>query len=121
MPASELSVPHDLREREFPITAECTYLNAATQAPLPTSTCRAIEQATLRAQFPETRRAHVDRPVAEVARERLARLLGVGGDDLALTSNTTHGLNICARGIDWRPGDNVVLPAREFPSLLYLW
>jgi selenocysteine lyase/cysteine desulfurase len=121
MPASNLSLPHALREREFPITAEYTYLNAATQGPLPASTCRAIEQATLRAQYPETRRGHVDRPIVEVARERLARLLGVAEDDLAFTPNTTHGLNICARGIDWRPGDNVVLPAREFPSLMHVW
>ena len=43
MLASELTLPHGLREREFPITVECTYLNAATQGPLPTSTYRAIE------------------------------------------------------------------------------
>jgi selenocysteine lyase/cysteine desulfurase len=121
MPASDLGLPHDLREREFPITAEYTYLNAATQGPLPTSTCRAIEQAALRAQYPETRRGQVDRPIADVARERLARLLGVAEDDLVFTSNTTYGLNVCARGIDWRPGDNVVLPAREFPSLMRVW
>jgi selenocysteine lyase/cysteine desulfurase len=114
-------LPHDLRAREFPITAEYTYLNAATQGPLPTSTCRAIEQATIRAQFPETPRAHVDQPVADLARTRLARLLGVGADDLTFTSNTTHGLNICAHGIDWRPGDNVVLPEYEFPSLTCTW
>jgi selenocysteine lyase/cysteine desulfurase len=121
MSASEPRLPHDLREREFPITAEYAYLNAATQGPLPNSTCRAIEQATLRAQFPETRRAHVDQPIADLARSRLARLLGVGQDDLVFTPNTTHGLNICAHGIDWRPGDNVALPAREFPSLMHVW
>src|SRR5262245_44173451 len=118
--ASELT-PRALREREFPITAEYTYLNAATQGPLPNSTCRAIEQATIRAQYPDTPRAHVDQPSVDLARERLARLLRVGEDDLVFTSNTTHGLNICAQGIDWRPGDNVVLPAREFPSLTRLW
>jgi cysteine desulfurase / selenocysteine lyase len=121
MPAPELSLPLDLREREFPIIAEYTYLNAATQGPLPNSTCRAIEQAVSRAQFPETQRGRVDRPSAELARERLARLLGVAEDDLTFTANTTHGLNICARGIDWRPRDNVVLPAREFPSLMRVW
>ncbi|HWQ11289.1 MAG TPA: aminotransferase class V-fold PLP-dependent enzyme [Roseiflexaceae bacterium] len=110
-----------LRAREFPLTAEVTYLNAATQGPLPSTTCRAIEEAVRRAQFPDTARAPVDQPVAEVARARLAHLLGVSTDDLAFTANTTTGLNICARGIDWRPGDNVVLPDPEFPSLTYTW
>jgi selenocysteine lyase/cysteine desulfurase len=119
--ASEPRLPRDLREREFPITAEYTYLNTATQGPLPNSTCRSIEQALARAQYPETPRGRADQPVGELARTRLARLLGVGQDDLAFTPNTTHGLNICARGIDWRPGDNVVLPAREFPSLMRVW
>jgi selenocysteine lyase/cysteine desulfurase len=56
-----------------------------------------------------------------VARERLAALLRVDTDDLAFTLNTTHGLNICAHGLEWRPGDNVVLPAHEFPSLMHVW
>jgi selenocysteine lyase/cysteine desulfurase len=121
MSAAELTLPHDLREREFPITAGYTYLNAATQGPLPNSTRRAVEQATLRAQFPDTPRAHVDQPSADLSRARLAGLLGVGEDDLTFTPNTTHGINICARGIDWQPGDNVVLPEREFPSLMRVW
>lgn len=121
MGASELPLTHGLREHEFPISAECAYLNAATQGPLPNSTCRAIEQAAMRAQFPDTPRAHVDQPVADLARARLASLLDIGEDDLAFTPNTTHGLNVCAHGIDWRPGDNVVLPEREFPSLMRVW
>jgi cysteine desulfurase / selenocysteine lyase len=121
MVASEQTLPHDVRAREFPITAEYTYLNTATQGPLPASTCWAIEQATIRAQFPDTPRANVDQPIADLARMRVAKLLSVGEDDLTFTSNTTHGLNICAHGIDWRPGDNVVLPDCEFPSLMHVW
>jgi hypothetical protein len=60
-------------------------------------------------------------PAAQRARERLARLLHAQPDDIVWTSNTTHGLNIVAQGIDWRPGDNCVVPAGEFPSLAYAW
>ncbi len=110
-----------MREQEFPITAEHTYLNTATQGPLPASTRHALEQAVVRAQFPDTPRGRVDRPAGELARTRLAGLLHVGVDDLTFTPNTTYGLNVCAHGIDWRPGDNVVIPDREFPSLMYTW
>lgn len=110
----------DLREREFPMTSEYVYLNAATQAPLPNRTRQALEQAIARAQFPQTDRSRVTPPI-DVARARLASLLRVSETDLVFTSNTTHGLNICTRGIAWRPGDNVVLPAHEFPSVMAAW
>lgn len=109
------------RAHEFPITAEYTYLNTATQGPLPASTCRALEQALAFAQFPETPRGRSIQPIAGQARARLAGLLGVAEHDLVFTPNTTHGLNICAQGIAWRAGDNVVLPEREFPSLMRAW
>jgi cysteine desulfurase/selenocysteine lyase len=109
------------REGEFPLVLEYTYLNAATQGPLPSSTRRAIERAALRGQFPEAPRFAGGPAPAEEVRAHLARLLGAGEDDFALTPNTTYGLNICARGIEWRPGDNVVLPANEFPSVTRTW
>ncbi len=122
MSTSESTVLLDETERasEFPVVAEYTYLNAATQGPLPSRACRAIERAALQAQYGALARPQEQAP-GEVARGQLARLLGVGEDDFVFTANTTHGLNICARGIEWRPGDNVVLPAREFPSVLRTW
>lgn len=110
----------DLREQEFPVTAECAYLNTATQGPIPNRTRRAIEQAVQRAQFPGKYGPQVD-PAEALARTRLAHLFGVGADDLVFTPNTTYGLNICAHGIEWRAGDNVVIPDREFPSLAHTW
>ena len=56
-----------------------------------------------------------------VVSARLARLIGADEQDILWTGNTTHGMNICAQGIDWRAGDNVVIPANEFPSLSYTW
>jgi selenocysteine lyase/cysteine desulfurase len=121
MSAPTLELAPEARAREFPITAEYTYLNTATQGPISSSTCRAIERALAFAQFPETPRGQSIQPTADLARARLAGLLGVGADDIVFTPNTTHGLNVCAHGIAWRPGDNVVLPEREFPSLAHAW
>src|SRR5262245_15296981 len=108
MSTTDATIWQTLREREFPVTSEYVYLNAATQGPLPNRTHHALEQAIARAQFPQTDRAHVTPPL-DLARARLANLLHIDEADLVFTANTTHGLNICARGIDWRPGDNVVL------------
>lgn len=110
-----------VREREFPVVRDYTYLNAASQGPWPNRTVRAVERLAAIAQFPNTDRARAEPSAEPVARAALARLTGANEADIVFTGNTTHGMNICAQGIDWRPGDNVVAPRREFPSLSYAW
>jgi L-cysteine/cystine lyase len=50
------------------------------------------------------------------AREAAARL--VGADEVALTQNTTHGMNLGVGAIDWREGDEVVSVTTEHPGCL---
>lgn len=57
----------------------------------------------------------------EGTRKAAAQLLGADADEIALVPNTTVGLNLVAEGVDWRPGDNVVTLADEFPSNVYPW
>jgi cysteine desulfurase / selenocysteine lyase len=124
MTATAARIPTDaapLRDEEFPILRDHTYLNAASQGPVPARTVRAIEEVAVAAQFPHTARAKALPAAEPVARERLARLIGAEPGDFVFTGNTTHGMNICAQGIAWRPGDNVVVPEHEFPSLAYTW
>lgn len=54
-------------------------------------------------------------------RRAAAQLVGAGEDTIALLPNTTAGINLVAEGLDWRPGDNVVTLADEFPTNLYPW
>ena len=57
----------------------------------------------------------------EHVRRRGAALISASPDELALVHNTTEGVNLVAEGFPWRPGDNVVVPANEFPTNLYPW
>lgn len=57
----------------------------------------------------------------EQTRRLGAELLGADPAEVALIRNTTEGINLVAEGFPWRPGDNVVVPADEFPSNLYPW
>jgi cysteine desulfurase/selenocysteine lyase len=57
----------------------------------------------------------------ERARERAGRLFGVPASRMALVSSTTEALNTIARGIDWRPGDEVIFTSVEFPSNMFPW
>ena len=58
----------------------------------------------------------------ERLRRNLARLIGAASSgDIALLKNTTEGICLVAAGLDWQPGQNVVLPAGEFPSNRLPW
>ena len=50
------------------------------------------------------------------AREAAARL--VGAEDVALTQNTTHGMNLGVGSINWREGDEVISVTTEHPGCL---
>ena len=52
-------------------------------------------------------------------KQKLGRLINASPDRIALLDNTSNGLNIIATGIDWKPGDRVVVPDIEFPANVY--
>src|SRR5665213_1190422 len=85
----------ELCEREFPIVRERAYLNGAQQGLLPVRSVEAVRTAAeecLRPDLPSP-------PYEQIARERLARLIGAKPEEIAFTSNTTHGMNIAVQGI----------------------
>jgi selenocysteine lyase/cysteine desulfurase len=107
---------------EFALSPDIRYLNHAAVAPWPRRAVAAV------ARFAEEngRRGAAGYPAwlatERRLRERLADLLGAPSpDDIALVKNTSEGLSILAQGLDWRPGDNVVGIAQEFPSNRIPW
>jgi selenocysteine lyase/cysteine desulfurase len=114
----------DVRKRlraEMPSVERWTYFDHAAMAPLPRPTASAI-----RAWLDEA--VDSGSPVwpdwvrkMERTRETAAQMIGAHADEIALVLNTTHGISLVAEGIDWRPGDNVVTLADEFPSNVYPW
>lgn len=59
--------------------------------------------------------------VVQQARERLAGLLGGRADEVSFLAHASEGLFVASEGIDWRPGDNVVVEQSEYPSVLQAW
>ncbi|MDA0172166.1 aminotransferase class V-fold PLP-dependent enzyme [Solirubrobacter taibaiensis] len=58
---------------------------------------------------------------SERTRGVIAELIGGRATNVAYTQNTSTGIALVANGLDWRHGDNVVVPADEFPSNFYPW
>jgi cysteine desulfurase/selenocysteine lyase len=57
----------------------------------------------------------------EATRTKVARTLNADRDEIVLGENTTIGINIVANGIDWKPGDNVILSDNEHPGNRIPW
>lgn len=53
------------------------------------------------------------------AKEKLGRLIGSETDRIAWIDNVSNGLNILARGLNWKTGDRVIINDIEFPSNVY--
>jgi len=107
---------------EFQLEDKIIHLNHAAVSPWPARTVRAVvdfayengKQGSL--NYLEWARTE------KRLRERMCRLINVSSsDDIALLKNTSEGLSVIAYGITWQEGDNIVIPADEFPSNRIVW
>jgi cysteine desulfurase/selenocysteine lyase len=107
--------------REFPITKKYIYLDHSGVAPMPLRVKNAIEQ--FLAESAGGGAFHYSKWAQRISeiRNACARLINAGPDELAFVKSTSHGLSIVAEGLDWRPGDNVLIYEKEFPSNIYPW
>ena len=118
VPGSSELIPLD----EFPILKQGHYANHAAIAPWPRATSLAVvEFAQENSQSgPENYSRWL--LIEKQLRHRLASLVNAASpDDIALLKNTTEGICTVANGIDWRSGDNLIIPVDEFPSNRLPW
>ncbi len=54
-------------------------------------------------------------------RARLAAFINADPDEVAINRNTTEGMNLVANGLDFQPGDEVIISSHEHPAGLYPW
>jgi L-cysteine/cystine lyase len=101
---------------ELPAVQRHIYLNAGTNGPLTRrghaalvqhAEAELIEGRIGAAGFKALLAAH------EEARTAWAGLLGCEAREIALTHNTTEGINIALLGIDWQPGDELITAVTE--------
>ena len=59
--------------------------------------------------------------IFEATRVKVARSINAEPDEILLGENTTIGINVVANGIDWQPGDNMILTTHEHPGNRIPW
>lgn len=111
----------ELRQLFFPITRNCVYLNHAADGPLPSPVVR-----TLSTYIEDTSNfgnVHLARWAEHVrgAHRRLANMIRVRPDQVAMTASTGDGLMMIAGSLRWQPGEMIISAECEFPSNVYPW
>jgi isopenicillin-N epimerase len=104
-------------KRQYPLEAGLLYLNAANVCPASRLVMdRHIEY--LRDFHANPSFQNRDKYVAlrESLREKLARMLRVSADEIAITRNTSEGSNIIVKGVDLKPGDEALITDHNHPS-----
>ena len=106
---------------QFPVLERFAYLNAGSMGPLARATADAMAEG-LRFDVEEGRagRAYFDRmlELRTDVRERLASLLAVPSERMALASSTSSGCNVVLGGLELGAKDEIVTTDAEHPGLL---
>ncbi len=106
--------------RQFPELDEKIYFNTASIGPWPKDSRQAIME--LIEQW-----SGLTDPTPKVfdywreIKTELGKMINAHPDQIGFAYNTSHGLNLAAAGIDFKPGDEIILSDIEFPANTYPW
>jgi len=107
----------NLIKREFPLDDSLLYFNAANVCPASRLVLDRYQQFLrdfhANPSF-QNREKYV--PMEDRLRVKIAKLLRVSADEIALTRNTSEGSNLVVRGLDLKAGDEVIITTHNHPS-----
>ncbi|MEO6135007.1 MAG: aminotransferase class V-fold PLP-dependent enzyme [Ginsengibacter sp.] len=101
----------------FPVTKEAIFLNNASQAPLNTLVHERLRE-YLKTELNPVGKKDFDRNTIRVL---LAKLLGGTAEEYALITSTGVGMGIVSQGINFKKGDNVIIPEKEHMNNIFPW
>lgn len=103
----------------FPAAERVIYLQHAGSAMVSTRSGQAVEQVAKElVESPDWGSSYARD--WEQLRGSLADLISVSPQEIALTRGTAQGLSLL-RGLDWKPGDNIVSIRGEYPANTFPW
>ncbi len=120
MATTTISPRTDWRQEWFEIE-DATYLNLASESPLPRVSVRAVQAALEAKKFPHHKTDATFFEVPNRIRESIAKLIGAQPEEIALTSGASAGVAAVAHALKWQPGDEVITAKGEFPLQYTAW
>lgn len=106
-----------LVKSQFPLEENLLYFNNGSLGPSPESVVRATEQyrRTLDG-FPSKYMWGGWSNDKERVRSLISKYFSAGSEDIAITHNTTEGMNLFARSFNLKAGDEIILADHEHPT-----
>jgi selenocysteine lyase/cysteine desulfurase len=101
----------------FRIPPGTVHVCAGGETPVLRAQAAALERHAKDKSMGPTSRPRLD-DEADRLRARLAAFWSVAAEEIGLVSSVAEGMSILVESLDWRPGDNVVLAADEYPSVV---
>jgi len=103
--------------KQFPLDEDLIYMNNGGLGPSPYPVIQTLKASVAELErISESGHHHVD-----AVRKKACRFFHCHEDELALTRNTTEGMNIIARGIPLQPGDEILISTHEHPGGAMPW
>lgn len=114
---------HAIRAK-IPALDKSIYMNTAGTGPLPVSVVTDLTN-----MYKDIFENGPDNPIVkdaaiqefEKTRQLSASLLGVDSDEIALFRAISEGISTVAYGIEWNPGDEVIISNEEHPTGIIVW
>ena len=106
---------------QFADFGETTYLNCAYQGVFPLSAVARAHEAVDLKCHPERIDPAEYFDLPQRVRNHLAAIIGSDEGEIALTSGATQGIGVVAAGLEFKPGDEVIVAASNFPCNFFSW
>ncbi len=106
----------------FDLDPEVLWVMHCAEGPVSRAAAEAVRVFLPRETKPWTLRWQEDfQGLPAATRVASAAVIGADSADISLTTTTSSGLLTVALGLDWRSGDEVLVPRGEFPSNVWPW
>jgi selenocysteine lyase/cysteine desulfurase len=111
----------DALRRHFLFQDGVIMMNNGTVGPMPKPVFNTLMKTfKVQATNPYDTYAYIPREKAEV-RRKVAEFIHADPEEVAITRNTTEGMNFIANGLDLKEGDEVILSTMEHPGGTHPW
>jgi len=106
----------------FQLDKNIVHLNHAAVAPWPVVTRDAVIAFANENTSTGSQNYDLWMKTEQQLKQKLALLINANStDEIAILKNTSEGLSLIAQGLSFSAGDNIVVPAEEFPSNKVVW
>ena len=106
----------------FQLNKNIIHLNHAAIAPWPVVTCDEVIRFAKENMAIGSQNYEIWLQTEQQLKQKLKQLINAQStEEIAILKNTSEGLSLIAQGLRFQAGDNIVIPAEEFPSNKVVW